>query len=327
MKKLTLVVPNVNDLVSNTTDLSLYNYNFEDFSLVPIQEVASMNVYKKISKSINENISSGKMFEKLAKGDDFEYVAKLSDSIKEKIKTNEYSLVVEKITGETKATLRNNINGEFVKGVNLDKRYLKDLGNLPELAAMQNQLADIAKQLENLSYNIGRIEQGQYNDRYSGFFSTRQLLLESLSIENKDLQRQILSAAIQSSNETIGKLMLTLRQDANEFLDYKLKPKEVSNLENKINESLSYLNSTVQLNFIAYTILEEPKALLSALSNYKSFLDQTLLTPLGESTRSVAWKIDNAKEDDSAEFNTLTKGISGSINNLLTDNLLLELEE
>ena len=182
---------------------------------------------------------------------------------------------------------------------------------------MQNQLNNISEQLENLNYNIKRVEQGQYNDRYAGFFSTRQLLLESLSIDNKDLQRQVLSSAIQSSNETIGKLMLTLRQDSTEFLDFKIKQNVADDLEVRINESLSYLNSIVQLNYIAYTILEEPKALLSAMSNYKSFLDQTFLKPIGNNTKSLAWKIDNTKKDDAVRFEELTSDISKNIEELV----------
>lgn len=258
---------------------------------------------------------------------EFEYVANITKDLKEGLKNGDISFVVEKITGETKASLRDNKTGKFIKNIDLNKRDIKDLGNLPELAAMQNQLNDISEQLENLNYNIKRVEQGQYNDRYSRFFSSRQLLLESLSIEDKSLQRQVLSAAIQNSNETIAKLMLTLRQDANEFLDFKLKQNVANELEFRIGESLSYLNSTVQLSLITYTVLEEPKALLATMSNYKAFVDQTLLEPIGENTRSVAWKIDNARKDDTVRFNVLAMDISNDMGKLINNNLWLTSEE
>lgn len=324
---LTVVIPNLNELMINTTDLSLYDYNLNNFSLVPIQEITSKNVYKKISDQLKKNVSSGKIATKLMDRNEFEYVANITKDLKEGLKNGDISFVVEKITGETKASLRDNKTGKFIKNIDLNKRDIKDLGNLPELAAMQNQLNDISEQLENLNYNIKRVEQGQYNDRYSGFFSSRQLLLESLSIEDKSLQRQVLSAAIQNSNETIAKLMLTLRQDANEFLDFKLKQNVANELEFRIGESLSYLNSTVQLSLITYTVLEEPKALLATMSNYKAFVDQTLLEPIGENTRSVAWKIDNARKDDTVRFNVLAMDISNDMGKLINNNLWLTSEE
>ena len=327
MSKFEIIIPSLNELKINTTDLSLYNYDFESFSLVPIQEAATKDVYKKMSKTLTRNVAAGKLTKKALEENDVEYVAKLSDNVRQQLKEGKLDFVVEKLTGETKATLRDTKTGDFAGNINLEKKDIKDLGSLPELAAMQSQLNEISEQLEDINHNIKRVEQGQYNDRYAGFFSTRQMLMESMSLNDDVLKRQLLSSAIQSSNETIGKLMLTLRQDANDFLDFKLKQSKANELENRINESLSYLNSTIQLNLITYTMLGEPQAVLSTVSNYRSFINQTFLTPLGNNTRSVAWQIDNAKPIDRVSFNELTTEISNNIHKLVEDNMNLVLED
>lgn len=187
---------------------------------------------------------------------------------------------------------------------------------------MQAQLNDISEQLENINQNIKRVEQGQYNDRYAGFFSTRQMLIESMAMSDSHLKRQLLLlllSSIQSSNETISKLMLTLRQDVTEFLDLKVKPNEAKSLERKISDSFSYLNSTVQLNFITYTLLEEPNALLATMTNYRSFIDKIFLTPIGDNEKSVAWKIDNAKTESSYSIEDLTSHVTENIKSLVNN--------
>lgn len=168
MNELIIAIPSLDELQIINSELILYNYNFDDFSLAPVQKAASKDLYKKLSK----NISSGKTLKKTMEKNDFEYVADISEELKRKIENGEMEFVIEKTTGNIKGKLRDTTSGRFAKEIDLEKRDLKDLGNLPELAAMQNQLNNISEQLENLNYNIKRVEQGQYNDRYAGFFST-----------------------------------------------------------------------------------------------------------------------------------------------------------
>lgn len=90
-----------------------------------------------------------------------------------------------KKTGETYAVIKDNLSGENKSFVTLDKKIVKELGVLPELSAIQGQLASISEQIEGLNQIIQRVEKGQYNDRYAGFFSSRQLVVEGLASENE----------------------------------------------------------------------------------------------------------------------------------------------
>lgn len=105
-----------------------------------------------------------------------EYVAKLSDYAKEKLKSGEWTLGIRKKTGETYAVIKDVSTGKNQSFVTLDKKVVQNLGNLPELSAIQGQLADIVEKIESLNRLVERVEQGQYNDRYAGF-----LVLDSRS--------------------------------------------------------------------------------------------------------------------------------------------------
>lgn len=326
MDELVISFRDMYDRETNIYDISFYDYSFSDFSLSNIQNNISENMLHKIFETLNNNLTKGRILEKTVNGTEIQYVADVSDKIKKRIKSGELAFVIDKINGRLKGDLRDTKTGQLLKKLDLTPQEVNKLGRLPELASMQAQLKGISQQLEALNFNITRIEQGQYNDRYAGYFSARQMLIESMLIENDASKKQLIFSAIQSSNETIGKMMLTLRADANTVVDYKIKQKEINILENKISESLNYLNQTVQLNILAYTLIEEPKALLSAMANYRSFLEQTLLKPIGNNTRSLAWKIDNGNADRSINFSEKAKNISKSIEKLVLSNNMLIME-
>lgn len=55
---------------------------------------------------------------------------------------------IRKKTGETYAVLKDTETGKIKSSVTLEKRTTKELGNLPELSAIQGQLASISEQIE-----------------------------------------------------------------------------------------------------------------------------------------------------------------------------------
>ncbi|MGO4937035.1 hypothetical protein ACTQ54_05350 [Fundicoccus sp. Sow4_H7] len=259
------------------------------------------------------------LIKELLKDDKTEYVARLTDETKEKLNSGEWSLGIRKETDETYAVIKDTVTGKNLSMVTLDEKVVDKIGNLPELSAIQNQLADISKQIESLNQLVERVEQGQYNDRYAGFFSARQMVVEALASTNEDLKKSLLTAAIQSNNETIAKLMLAIYVDAKAFIDTKTKPKEAKRIDNLLHSSIGYLNASVQLNIIAYTTLGEQQSLIATLSNYQAFINQTLLKEIGEENRTIAWKIDNAQHGVDGKFTEISTG--------LTDNILVLIDD
>ncbi|OFL22310.1 hypothetical protein HMPREF2780_02330 [Streptococcus sp. HMSC062B01] len=326
MENFEIQIPEIGDFEIDVRKKELYNYNFHSYSLVPLQKEASLIITDKIRNNLFAHIPETKLLKKLLeKNDDVEYVAKLSKEAKEKIKTGEWSYGIRKKTGETYAVLKDTETGKIKSSVTLDKRVVQDLGNLPELSAIQSQLASISEQIESLNELVIRVEQGQYNDRFSGFFSSRQLILEALATKNEQIKRDLLLSAIKENNSTISKLMLSIFTDSTDFTKSKLKPKDADRIGNLLHQSISYLSSSVQLNVIAYTMLEEQEAVMAVLSNYQGFMEQTLLDTKYDG-KSLAWKIDNFSKGDSNNFNQLTQGIVDKVDELInsTENLLIE---
>lgn len=331
MKSFEIEIPKMEHFEVDVRKKELYNYDFQSYSLTPLQKEASLVVANKIRNNLFAHIPEAKLLKKLVEkndNDNVEYVAKLSEVAKEKLKTGEWSYGIRKKTGETYAVLKDTETGKIKSSVTLEKRVVQDLGNLPELSAIQNQLASISEQIESLNELVIRVEQGQYNDRFSGFFSSRQLIVEALATKNGQLKRELLLSAIKENNSTISKLMLSIYTDSTDFTKSKLKPKDADRICNLLHQSISYLSSSVQLNVIAYTILEERETVMAVLSNYQGFMEQTLLDPKYDG-KSLAWKIDNFSKGDSNNFIQLTKGIFDKVDELInsTENLLIEEKE
>lgn len=317
MNEFEIALPTETSIIVDVTDKSYYNYDFQSYSLVPLQQAAGLTVVNNIKKSLFSHISEASLIEKLANKDETEYVANLSDYAKEKLKSGEWSFGIRKKTGETYAIIKDTITGKSQSFVNLDERIVKDLGNLPELSAIQGQLAAITEKIEDINRLVERVEQGQYNDRYAGFFSARQLVIEGLSAHDESLRKELLTSAIKTNNDTIAKLMFAIHQDANDFINIKIKSKDARRIDNMLQNSIGYLNSSVQLNLVAYTAMGEEQPLLATLTNYQSFVEQTLLKEVGDTGRTVAWKIDNAHRGSDGKFNEISSDVSNKITKLI----------
>lgn len=327
MENFEIEIPQTEDFEIDVRKKELYNYDFQSYSLTPLQKEASLVVANKIRNNLFAHIPEAKLLKKLVENnDDVEYVAKLSEVAKEKLKSGEWSYGIRKKTGETYAVLKDTETGKIKSSVTLEKRITKELGNLPELSAIQGQLASISEQIESLNELVIRVEQGQYNDRFSGFFSARQLIVEALATRNEQLKKDLLLSAIKENNNTIAKLMMSIYTDSLAFTNLKTKQTDADRINILLQQSISYLSSAMQLNVVAYTVLEEHESVIAVLSNYKSFTEQTLLEPKYDG-KSLAWRIDNFTKGNSNAFINLTQSISENIEVLVNHSETLLIEE
>ncbi|MFW7401932.1 hypothetical protein ACODG4_07975 [Vagococcus fluvialis] len=323
MNEFDIIIPNEADLKIDVTDTSLYDYNFEAFSLSRLQDAANVQVnnkiFNKLTNMIVENISSLGELKSLFDGQETELVADLSKVAKEKLASGEWKLGVRAKTGETYAVIKDATTGRSQSFVTLKEKVTTDLGMLPQLAAVQYQLKEISEQIQTLTQAVTRVEQGQYDDRYAGFISARQMVLEGLSLSDEIIRKNLLSSAISLNNETIGKLMFSIHRNSLEIIGDKTKLKDIIRLEKHLRESLSYLNASVQLNVIAYTTLGEATAVSTTLRNYQAFINQTLLSDKTEDNRSIAWLIDNNRKEDDGQFLEMSQKVSEKIELLIAN--------
>lgn len=316
VKDFEIDLPKETQLIVNVTDRSLYNYDFSSFSLLPLQEVASLTVTKKIKKNIFSKVSEASLVEKLASKGETEYVAKLSDIAKQKLNSGEWTLGIRKKTGETYAVIKDAVTGKSQSFVTLDKKIVQDLGTLPQLSAIQGQLSSLSEEIESLNRVVQRVEQGQYNDRFAGFFTARQLVIEGLSSSDEQIKKDLLLSSVKVNNDTIGKLMFSIHHDALTLIDTKTKPKDAKRIDNLMQTSLGYLNSSVQLNLIAYTELGEQQSLFATLTNYHTFIEQDLMRKNNDG-KTVAWLLDNGHVGDDGRIVELSNVVSQKIENLI----------
>ncbi|KAF1281541.1 hypothetical protein [Lactiplantibacillus plantarum] len=316
MDKLVITLPDKADLNINILNKNLYIYDFNSYNLASLQEIAGLSIANKIKNIIFNNSAEIQTIQKVKRKNDPEYVAQLSETVKQKLAANELQFVTRKETGETSALLKNSKTGKIFGAVNLDRKVEKNIGDLTTLITMQSQLNTISDQLSELNNLVVRMEQGQYNDRFSGFFSSRQLLVEAIASKNDETKQSLLINATVISNQTVAQLMLSINQDTLDFVNMKTKPKDAKRINALLQQSIGYLNSSIQINLVAYSLLEEEKALTATLLNYQSFLEQTLLKKDMKTDKSIAWMIDNIQSGFSGKFTEISTEIVKTINGL-----------
>lgn len=316
MDKLVITLPDKADLNINILNKNLYIYDFNSYNLASLQEIAGLSIANKIKNIIFNDSAEIQTIQKAKRKNDPEYVAQLSETVKQKLAANELQFVTRKETGETSALLKNSKTGKIFGAVNLDRKVEKNIGDLTTLITMQSQLNTISDQLSELNNLVVRMEQGQYNDRFSGFFSSRQLLVEAIASKNDETKQSLLINATVISNQTVAQLMLSINQDTLDFVNMKTKPKDAKRINALLQQSIGYLNSSIQINLVAYSLLEEEKALTATLLNYQSFLEQTLLKKDMKTDKSIAWMIDNIQSGFSGKFTEISTEIVKTINGL-----------
>lgn len=326
MTEFDLTLPKVSAIVSNPNNPKLYSYELAALSLAPMQELAGYSITERVFKKLQEQSANGSILDRLAQKGETEYVANLTDYAKKKLAEGEWVFGTKKKTGQRYGTLRDK-HGHFISQVELSPREVKELGELETLSAIQSQLHEISKQLEELSHQVIRVEQGQYNDRYAGFFTARQLLIEACLSNNEQLKQDLLLSAIKTAHEAQSKVMLALHLDANELVSPKLKNKEAQRLTSRIQQSMAYLNGSVQLTLIAYTTLGEQGALLACLNNYKAFMEQVFLTKPDGQLRHLAGQMDNFSSADQEVMTASVVQLTTAVTSLIDQTTHFYLEE
>lgn len=190
---------------------------------------------------------------------------------------------------------------------------------------MQHQLNEISEQISNLSSLVFSIEQGQYDDRFSGFLSSRQTLIEGLISSDTQTRKTLILSSIVNNNETIGKLMFSLRREANLFINPNVSTEQANESEHFLNESFWYLNQTIQLNLIAYVALGEIRPLTASLNNYKAFIEQVLLTS-DKNGKTLSWHIDNTHVGNQGKLGLTARYITTQIDGLVKKTNYKQLE-
>ena len=281
----------------DVNDLSLYGYALDQLQVGPLQQAAAVAVMGRLKQRLLQQLLLP-----LEGEPEVAYVATFSEEAEAKLESGEWELAMREDSNETYAVLRDVATGQIQSWVTLEQRSLQHLGQLPAIAAMQRHLSELAAQMESLHHLDNRVEQGQFMDRYAGFYSARQLVIEALAAHSGKLRRSLLQKALARNNDAIAQLMLMIHQEATRYL-HQLQPVDHSQQADwLLQTALDYLNAAVQLNLTIYTVLEEHQAMLAAVNNYQAFLNQTLLRKHPATGLSVAEQIDQQRRKNDSRF-------------------------
>lgn len=315
-----LILPVKKELKIDVTDPALYKYDFNAYSLVPLQQDAGLLLADKIKETIIQNISNIKLVKESMQPKQAQFVATLTKTLQKKLTSGELSIAKRK-SGDTYSQLINSKTHRIAGTFKLKKEVIKEVGNGVELAAIQSQLAALADQIEELNHGMELVTQGQYNDRYAGFFSARQQIIEALVSQDPFVRKSSFLNATKSANDSIAKLMLSIQTDVTEFLDPSIKPKTANAALGRFEQAFGYLNATIQLNLAAFTALGETQAMQAELANYRGFMTSTLLAE-DENHKTTAWRVDNFQKGQTTLIEDQTANIINKISQILPQSKL-----
>ena len=227
---------------------------------------------------------------------------KLKDS-----RTKDFKLVVDLTEKQKQQYLKGYLklvkraSGEFVAMVRGDKGRFKELLTVsPEMAAagidpmalataiqikqIEEQLADIMDVLNDIGCKVKDVLKGQQNDRLSLFYSGMNLLMEADNTRDEVFRKLLFSQAIGSINESMAKLNREM-QDAIDYLkNEKFRDRKKDEREALIEEKIKtihqcfdIINKGALAKACVYYASNEVQAMLTALSEYETFLGKTIV--------------------------------------------------
>ena len=268
--------------------LSLFD---EQFSIVDLQ-----NAITKKKTEANMILSSVRRavinaHTTISDEDEIRYVVDLSGDIKKAISAGEIKLDMN-ASGEVFAQLRNK-NGRYGKKLPIKEELIEQGVSVEavELAlqmdAISDQLKDIIAALSSIEGRVTEVIQGQHNDRLGLFYSGLSLYLESRSLRDESLKKQIIAQALRSINDASAQMIQELRTSV-KFLvtEQYLKAR---NITDKIEEQLSVIYQCYDIIYraaflkaIIYQENGEISAMLTAIDEYGRFVEKMIVPYAGK---------------------------------------------
>lgn len=224
------------------------------------------------------------------KDDEVKYVVDMSDEIKNALEKGEIKLVQEK-GGQFFAQLRN-AKGQYGEKLPIKKEITaagispQELQMALQLQAIREQLGKIIESLQEVEGRVIDVIQGQRNDRIGLFYSGLSLYVESCSVQDDFLRKQIVSQALKSINDSNAQMI----QDLKTSLDYLMNKKYLKTKKptEKIEEHLDIIQQCYDIifraSFLKAMIYQENNELgpmLTSIDEYARFVEKMISPYVG----------------------------------------------
>ena len=238
-------------------------------------------VYKAIVK---ETPILTQMQQSIKKG--YRYVVDATESTLEAIDSGKIKLTTEK-SGKIFAQIRND-NGKYGSKLPIKKELFRkgidptQMANALQMKALQNQVEDIADQINIINHSVQNVLQGQQNDRIGLYYSGLALYLESESITDGDMKIVLMAQSLRALSEATSQLTLTMQSDVQYLVNKEYtssKEKRANLIDNhikNINQSFAYIHQATMLRAGIYCNQGELAAMSTVLDEYSHFIESTV---------------------------------------------------
>ena len=210
-------------------------------------QILANEVYETVAK---ESPVIAQVHQSLKKG--YRFVVDATESTLEDIESGKIKLSTDN-SGNMFAQLQK-ANGHYGSKLPIKKEYFREdidpvqMANTLQLKAMQEQLQDIADQLNIIEGSVRDVLQGQQNDRIGLYYSGMALYLESINITDIDMKRLLTAQSLRALSEATFQLSITMRSDIQYLIneEYKsAKGKRVKLIDDRmhsINQSFAFIH-------------------------------------------------------------------------------------
>lgn len=242
------------------------------------------NTVKVIYNAVAKAAPTGTQISQIKR--DSRLIVDVSGETFEKIKSGEIKLTTNK-TGETFAQILNENNKfgkklpikmeDFATGINP-----VTMAMAMQMKAMQNQLEEIAEEINQIDRNVKEVIQGQQNDRIAQYYSGAALYAESLGIENEEFRKALVAQSLKALSDASFLLRLNMQSDIQYLLneEYKdAKGKRITLIDermNSINQGFAYIHQAALLKAGIYCREREYGVMFTVLDEYSYFIDKNI---------------------------------------------------
>lgn len=225
-----------------------------------------------------------------------EYIAKFSDEQKRQLASEGFKLMTTK-NGKTMATIVEKGTNKIVSKVPIEKvdGISADITQSLNCFAMQMQMAEIAKGIENLQRTVAETLEGQENDRLATAFSCKEKMNQALSISNPELKKYALINVAHDAEDSRNLLMQSQKSNVEYIMGQpeNMIGKIVSGDSSKaiqkrikdIKRSVGAVEIMSLIEASAYQALGEAEAANKSIEYYSSYINNLYLNDKRVSTR------------------------------------------
>lgn len=226
-------------------------------------------------------------------GDDFnnesetKYVVNIDDETKEKIEKGILKLDTSK-NGEVYAQLIQS-NGHYGKKLSITKELeekgysSKEIEMAMQMKSIQDVLIQIVEILDDIGEHVTDLLKGQQSDRAGLYYSGLNMLLESRTIDDETLKKQVIAQAIKSFNDSCSQMIQQIATDI-QYLVYKKYDREKGKRQEKIDEKIRNINMSFDIIYRSsfmkaalYNEIGEVRAMLTSCEEYGRFIEKLIV--------------------------------------------------